>query len=117
MIYLDSLASSDNPVMPADRKEPCINCGEMWGYHRGWSCHAACPNQAFNTSKKCYMTKSMRDSIQAQSATTTQHVITGIDLAADNSSRSTTIDVTTKVQKSQECPCGIVRADCTYHKD
>lgn len=89
----------DDDECPYDRgrKVLCLNCGENWNYHDGWSCD-------LNSEYTCK--SELKESERYRT----------IDMGG-------TIDINTirpvgnpiVQSKSKECPCGIARANCDYH--
>lgn len=90
MIYKDVGSSYDTENDPAERVGNCLHCNQNWNYHYGWCCDTTVEIFSACRPERRYVTASMRDSIAG--------------------------GVIEPKAKSYECPCGIVRVDCTYHQ-
>lgn len=122
MIYKDAKSREDSLDIPADRgdKEMCLNCGMNWLWHNRWACadwrrlpgddgwsfHAVPPN-------KRYLTRSMKES-RADIGTVTCNQPAG---SAGGSSDLDLSDWRTWAHKAPgDCPCGIKREACDFHR-
>lgn len=131
MIYADYYASLDFENKPATRsingkEELCIHCGFGASTHFGWNCDYFSPHYMFQTVPvhQRYLTESMRDSL---------HCITGnfqMDLNfCDPDQWNFELPLKVKEKKYDisdwqswahkepgDCPCGIKKEMCDYHK-
>jgi len=121
MIYKDILAATDTDDLPRMRHDDlCINCGNGWLAHSGWGCYFSATFKDTGTTNR-YVTQSMLDSLKAGSDSnregSAQPSITSFikgnpesfDLSDWRAWRNSSM-------KPNECPCGIVRVQCDYHK-
>lgn len=104
MIYRDSKAKHDTEDCPSPRGgEPCLNCGDYWECHFGWGCENEQSTSFSATSpNERYLTQSMLNSIS-------QSMLNSISPSSEKKVNKT-------FTLSRECPCGIARVDCTYHR-
>ena len=99
MIYDDEMSEFDLEVCPANREGKCVNCNKTWLQHAGWACDTYIGPKVFSKLES------------------SQRFLVPIMLASKK------IDVSIPLKSEawinvppNECPCGIVRADCSYHK-
>lgn len=122
MIYKDSLSDSDCDSMPAERPDQgCENCGETYWEHSGWRCpNSSSPNQTFSNlpAEHRYETASMKASlpdfyVSAPSPRDFQHV-------AVKPEEPKPVDLSDwrawAHNKPGDCPCGIAKANCEFHR-
>lgn len=125
MIYKDALSVSDSESCPAKRLEDCLNCAQSWGQHRGWSCtRTRLSFYEIGVSTERYETQSMRDSLSHPKVP----IIVAQQKPKGWDSLSTPKAPTAKAetdlsdwrawrnQAPGECPCGIVKTMCDYHR-
>ncbi len=127
MIFNDIHAHRDSEECPAKRQEACMNCGHYWDDHIFWSCYDAVECYKFDQaySGEQYLTQSMLDSIepptmqkiQVKQSCAPVTMNTPNLLNPDNRNDLTDWRTWANVNKlPSECPCGIYRNDCSYHK-
>jgi len=120
MIYKDAHAHLDTERTPAARHgEACVNCGEWWEEHDGWRCpDAVSLYTTFHglVESERYTTMSMYVSIQndpptQRSPATCQESAVQVVVKADLSDWRTWAH-----NRPGDCPCGIARTMCDYHR-
>jgi hypothetical protein len=112
----------DTNDCPAPRKEPCQNCGKAYAKHFGWACNDDDFNFKFSDLMdfEKYVTSDMIDSEGQvsvsfqrkpfkESSKTLNQVKPPIEDQSDDWRAWAN-------NKPGECPCGIIRHLCTYHK-
>lgn len=143
MIYKDSLSKYDTESCPADRSEPCKNCGENWFIHEGWACRPKGYSSYVGKLQKFsslhwherYLTASMAASIMGAGAA--QTVKRGLSPVQPGDMLGyPKVNPPKPVGKEQcatrgdmsdwrnwahsrpgECKCGIPRDRCDYHRE
>lgn len=128
MIYKDAKAEFDEDNLPSCRSdEECLNCGAEWDDHCGWSCPGGDEKNFYCLSPEDrYETQSMRASLSAPKVAimVAQQKLKARPLpqAKDLSSlpQVQTKDLSDwrawRNQAPGECPCGIVKTMCDYHR-
>lgn len=130
MIYKDDNSQYDLEDMPYNRHEDCLNCGQEHSNHFGWICYNTLgitdgfgdlsTNFSDYLPTDKYLTQSMKDSIISKSDYLISHYKFLSDLA-DKPAHQTakpTIDQWQTWAHNQpgDCPCGIKREVCDYHR-
>lgn len=122
MIYSDQYAHLDTEEKPFDRSEHCLNCGERHGMHYGWSCseclyeYEGCFSTVHPTNR--YETKSMRNTSKSQLQFFDVVAVVGDSIEIARKPIKDLTDWRAWAHNVEgECPCGIHRQQCDYHKD
>lgn len=125
MIYKDNVAGYDATGYPAGRSlriggyhqdELCLNCTKTIYYHSGWSCSSN-GSRLFSKDNQHsqYLTKTMKDSL-----TPSINKATTIPAPPESSSINQNVDLSDwkswAHKKDGDCPCGISRRVCDYHR-
>lgn len=128
MIFKDYWATWDTEKYPASRQtdDKCLNCGQRRIVHRGWRCDDAPSGSIFfddGPRTTCYVTQSMLNSIRmtleeflaskpAPCGPTVQPPLV-VKPTSENPQWKTSLNLS---MRHGECPCGVARAVCSYHK-
>lgn len=121
MIYNDKYACDDFEECPGCRPdEVCINCGNHWNRHANWGCDEYLYfSETFEHNR--YLTQSMIDSIspnttvkQMKMSEVNHSDMYGYPKITNPKDISDWRNWAHNV--SGECPCGIVRSICEYHR-
>lgn len=133
MIYKDNNAQSDTEDHPARRgNELCLNCGKVYSLHYGWRCNGAGIDNTFFSvqASNRYLTQSMKDSLNMNNRPT-DPAPTTVKMKAVSTTPASSTTMSDEITQQDldvsdwknwvhnspgECPCGISRRDCTYHK-
>lgn len=141
MIFKDAFASKDRDDMPCSRgvNTLCLNCGNPYFEHYGWSCSRSRPTTQSNFSKlsahEHYITTSMLSSLgylddelyfyHKHRASVVLDPGRGLGPASPAVPRPVTPAHAEKPQwlvsrmsstAPGECPCGVARNICSYHR-
>lgn len=129
MIYKDSECQKDTDPMPAERDgEGCENCGTSYWEHDGWRC----PNSSHRSnhfsnlpSDHRYLTASMQASIVHPTHKAWSDALRDAFNEAKQELESKPeepkpVDLTDwrtwAHNKPGDCPCGIAKANCEFHR-
>jgi len=126
MIFKDYWATWDTEKYPASRQmdDKCLNCSKKRFSHFGWSC--VHPGRIFFEDVPrscCYVTQSMLNSIRmtleeflasnpAPCGPAVQPPLV-VKPTSENPQWKTSLNLS---MRHGECPCGVARAVCSYHK-
>lgn len=126
MIYKDAHGRDDANDMPWDREEECVHCGMHHADHNGWECpdedgdfvHGGTFSSTPSDSR--YLTRSMRDSLASVSVHVGSIRPKGAPIRTATPMEKPKADLsdwrTWAHNQPGECPCGIHRQQCTYHR-
>lgn len=138
MIYADRAAVDDLESEPVDRDEPCLNCGGQWWEHNGWICN----NSGFIRTD-CrfsnvppayrYLTRGMLDTAGTGHGRNLYLTPNEVIFIACKRAAAAAVDIIARPPRINdrpdwflsreaglqpgECPCGIAKQRCAYHKD
>lgn len=118
MIYNDKPANYDVEGCPAKRQDDiCLNCGHDWGKHIGWSCPEFSTQEFSNCSPNArYLTQSMLDNIKTNGRA--ERLMNAYQMIETDKNESVKEDSwrAWAHNKPGDCPCGILRSACEYHR-
>lgn len=122
MIYGDP---DDTVYVPANRNQDCLNCGQEWKNHDGWSCSHTSTFVAFDALDPSdrYLTCSMLDALAEETMRSFRKDLPTepcMEIAAAKAvAEPATKDLTDwrvwAHDAPGDCPCGIRREVCCYH--
>lgn len=116
--YKDAEAHNDRRYRPAVRTEHCLHCGKSRVCHTGWSCSLAYPDNFDQCPESMrFLTQEMWDSLVLGPAVGPVKLVS-YDITFTPRSVTTPDDGLKTYANLQphECPCGIARSGCEYHK-
>lgn len=119
MIYKDELAKFDTDELPCERPEPCMNCGDYYVNHDGWRCPTSgseCTyytdlyaDERYQTQIMVMSKKSVKEIVNEKPVVLAQAVV--VEPKVDLSDWRTWAH-----NRPGDCPCGIARTVCDYHR-
>lgn len=104
----------DDDYCPDSRlEEKCLNCSKVWRDHYGWNCNSKVPTRkSMIAIDQQYLTQDMVDAgktiAPARKRFTKDQINEMFEKGLDKLNNPKT--------SSKECPCGINRSNCDYHK-
>ena len=121
MKYFDDLAGLDVECVPGNRGSKCLNCGRNYWAHSGWKCPTS---NSLNTyfsqlgPTERYFTAEMKASLYHPLPLPLDFALITPVTPKDAPQPKDMSDWRNWAHnRPGDCPCGIVRSRCSYHKD